>query len=113
MGQAIANKEFDRGIILCGTGMGVNIVANKFPGVYCGMCESVEAAKLCRSINNCNVLSLGGLLTTPYMAMKMVDIFLNTQFTHGFPKADPEFLQSAFDEIKKIERKIINEYYIE
>lgn len=112
VGKAIADKGFKTGIIFCGTGMGVNIVANKFPGVYCGMCESVETARLCRSINNCNVLSIGGLLTSPYMAIKMVDAFLSADFTKGFPEADPKFLQCAYDEINKIEKKIIKDYCI-
>ena len=43
--KEVADKKFERGLLFCGTGMGVNLVANKFPGVYCGLCESVFAAK--------------------------------------------------------------------
>jgi ribose 5-phosphate isomerase B len=110
VGKAIADKKFERGIVFCGTGMGVNIVANKFPGVYCGLCESVETARLCRSINDCNVLSLGGLFAAPYKALRMVDAFLSTRFTRGFPEADPEFLKCACREIGRIEAQIMNEY---
>lgn len=52
VGQKIADGEFDRGFIFCGTGMGVNIVANKFTGVYSALCESIETARLSRIINN-------------------------------------------------------------
>jgi len=110
VGKAIADKEYEKGIVFCGTGMGVNIVANKFPGVYCGMCESVQAASLCRSINNCNVLSMGGLFNTPYEAQKMLDAFLNTDFTAGFPEADPKFLKDAYCEVGRLEEQIFKSY---
>ncbi|MGX4687342.1 RpiB/LacA/LacB family sugar-phosphate isomerase [Vagococcus sp. JNUCC 83] len=70
VGKAIANKEYDRGFIFCGTGMGVNIVANKFTGVYSALCESIETATLARKINNANVLAMGRLIITPYLAKK-------------------------------------------
>jgi ribose 5-phosphate isomerase B len=57
--------------------MGVSIVANKFPGVYCGLVESLETALLCRMINNSNVLSLGERIVTPYKAVRIVDAFLD------------------------------------
>lgn len=110
VGKAVADKEYEKGLVFCGTGMGVNIVANKFPGVYCGLCESIETAGLCRSINNCNMLSIGGLLNTPFLAMKMVEAFMNTDFVTGFPDADPEFLKLAFKEVGRIEKQIIQDY---
>lgn len=106
VGKRISTGEFERGIIFCGTGMGVNIVANKYPGVYCGLCESVLAAKLCRIINNCNVLSIGGLFQGNYKAVEMVKAFLNTEFAEGFSEASPEFLQAAYKEVQKIETEI-------
>lgn len=106
VGKRISTGEFERGIIFCGTGMGVNIVANKYPGVYCGLCESVLSAKLCRTINNCNVLSIGGLFQGNYKAVEMVKVFLNTEFAKGFSEASPEFLQAAYKEVQKIETEI-------
>lgn len=103
VGRRIAAKEFERALIFCGTGMGVNIVANKHPGVYCGLCESVMTARLCRIINNCNVLSMGALTTTPFEAEQMVKVFLETEFTKDFALADPAFLMHAYDEIQKLE----------
>ena len=84
--------------------MGVNLVANKFPGVYCGLCESVFAAKKCRIINNCNVLAMGGFIVGPKMGIEMAEAFLNTDFSYGFDLATPEFLQNAVKEIDQISR---------
>jgi len=106
VGRRISAGEFDFGFIFCGTGMGVNIVANKFPGVYCGLCESVQAASLCRTINNCNVLSIGGLFQGKYKAVQMVDAFLNTEFAVNFSEASSEFLKESLEEIKKLEKEI-------
>lgn len=106
VGKRISFGEFERGIIFCGTGMGVNIVANKYPGVYCGLCESVMAAKLCRTINNCNVLSIGGLFNGGYKAVEMVKAFLETEFAEGFSEASPEFLRDSLEEVRKLERAL-------
>ena len=108
VGKAISNKEYDRGFIFCGTGMGVNIVCNKFPGVYCGLVESIKAAQLCRTINNCNVLSIGGLFNAPYKAKQMAKEFLETEFTVGFNEIDvnPEFLKASLNKIKQMEKEL-------
>lgn len=105
-GARIASGEFERGFIFCGTGMGVNIVANKFTGVYSALCESIETARLSRIINNANILAMGGIVMTPYMAKQMADVFLNTPFSEGFSEADPEFLQGALKEVQATERDI-------
>ena len=99
-----------RGLLFCGTGMGVNLVANKFPGVYCGLCESVFAAKKCRIINNCNVLAMGGFIVGPKMGIEMAEAFLNTDFSYGFDLATPEFLQNAVKEIDQISADVLKEY---
>lgn len=110
VGKAIADKKFEKGLVFCGSGMGVNIVANKFPGVYCGIVESIYTAQLCRTINNCNVLSLGGFLNGPVKACKMVDAFLNTEFAASGDEVDPTFLKNAYIKISEIEKDIFNEY---
>jgi ribose 5-phosphate isomerase B len=106
VGKNIASGDFDRGFIFCGTGMGVNIVANKFSGVYSALCESIETARLSRVINNANILAMGGIVMTPYMAKQMADVFLNTTFSEGFSEADPQFLQGALEDVKKTENDI-------
>lgn len=104
VGKRMATHEFETAIIFCGTGMGVNIVANKYPGVYCGLCESVMTARLCRTINNCNVLSMGALVVTPFKAKEMVKVFLETPFTENFNLCEPSFLEEALGQIEEIEK---------
>ena len=108
--KEVADKKFERGLLFCGTGMGVNLVANKFPGVYCGLCESVFAAKKCRIINNCNVLAMGGFIVGPKMGIEMAEAFLNTDFSYGFDLATPEFLQNAVKEIDQISADVLKEH---
>jgi len=67
------------GILLCGTGIGMSIVANKVKGVRAALCHSVEYAKLAREHNHANILCLGGRFTEPVLAEKIVDTFLETQ----------------------------------
>lgn len=105
VGQKISQGDYQTGIIFCGTGMGVSISANKHPHVYAGVCESITTARLCRSINNCNVLAFGGLLLTPFKAKQMVDAYLNAQFSHGFSEAKPEDLKSGFECVQKLEQQ--------
>ncbi|HUM85173.1 MAG TPA: RpiB/LacA/LacB family sugar-phosphate isomerase [Lachnospiraceae bacterium] len=106
VGQKISKGQYERGIIFCGTGMGVNICANKYKGVFCGLCESVMSAGLCRTINNCNVLALGGLFNGEYKAIEMVKAFLNTEFAEGFSEASPDFLKDSLLEVEKIDKSI-------
>jgi ribose 5-phosphate isomerase B len=75
--------EFDRGILICGTGMGMSIVANKHEGVYGAACESVFAAEKARAINDANILCMGGWIVAPIMGVAMTQTFLNTTFTQN------------------------------
>lgn len=109
VGARVSSGEFKRGFLFCGTGMGVSIVANKFQGVYCGLCESVETAKLCRTINNCNVLAIGGFLIGGFKAVEMAKAFLETAFTENFSAAPPEFLRKAYQCIGEIETNLYNQ----
>ncbi len=108
VGERIASGEFKKGFLFCGTGMGVSIVANKYPGVYCGLCESVETARLCRTINNCNVLAMGGFLIGGFKAVEMAKAFLETAFTENFSAAPPEYLRQAYQCVGEIEAKLYN-----
>ncbi|PEF61387.1 hypothetical protein CON35_25550 [Bacillus cereus] len=112
VGKAISEGKYDLGFMFCGTGMGVNIVANKFNGVYSALCESVETAALSRKINNANVLAMGGMIVTPYLAKKMVKAFMETEFSYGLAEADPSFLQSAYKTVQNLEPKI-TQYNVE
>ena len=79
--ETVASGEADRGILCCGTGMGMSIVANKRRGVRAACCESVYAAKMCRAVNDANVLCMGGWLIAPWMGIEMARTFLSTDFT--------------------------------
>ncbi len=82
-GQAVVSGEADCGIVVCGTGIGISIAANKVKGVRCGLCTSVEMAHLTKQHNNANVLALGGRTTAPELAMAIVDEWLDTEFEGG------------------------------
>src|SRR4051812_21685101 len=73
---AVAGGDAERGIVLGGSGNGEAMVANRVPGIRCGLCWNEESARLTRLHNNANVLSLGERMMTPAMALAIVDIFL-------------------------------------
>lgn len=100
--KVIQEGQAERGILFCGTGMGMAIVANKFKGIVAAVVESDVTAGLCRAINNANVLTLGGLLATPFQAAKAVDAFLATEHTQGF-EAYADFLKKACAEVARID----------
>ncbi len=80
---AVSKGDCDRGILICGTGIGMSIVANKHKGVRAAACETVEAAELSRKHNNANILCLGERLTTWDEAQAIVRMFLTTDFEGG------------------------------
>jgi ribose 5-phosphate isomerase B len=103
--KRVGNGLADRGILVCGTGMGMCIIANKHPGVFAAVCENAFAAEKSRSINNSNVLTLGGFVTTPTMAKEIVDIWLNTEFTQGWDAGIQAWLQNSMGDIHELEQK--------
>ena len=80
---AVARGEFDRGVVLGGSGNGEAIVANRVPGVRCALCWSAESARYARQHNDANVLSMGERLVPPEMVRVIVDIWLTTPFEGG------------------------------
>lgn len=80
---AVGNGECDRGIMVCGSGIGVDMVANKVKNVRSALCTSVEMAELSRRHNNANVLSIGERLTDWEVVKKMVIVWLTTNFEGG------------------------------
>lgn len=81
--DAVANKKADLGIVICGTGIGISIAANKVKGVRCGLCTSVEMAELTKKHNNANMIALGGRTTDKELAFKIIDKWLETQYEGG------------------------------
>jgi len=76
-------KKCKKGIVICGSGIGISIAANKVKGVRAALCNTVEHAKLSRLHNDANVLALGARLTTKKDIFKIIDVFLNTEFEGG------------------------------
>ena len=76
----VQSGEFDRAILICGTGAGMCIVANKYKGVHAVACEGVYSAKMARAINGANILCMGGWIVGPEMAIEMTKAFLNTEW---------------------------------
>ena len=77
----VASGEADRGIVLCGTGLGISIAANKVKGIRAALCHDVFSARMSREHNDANVLALGAGIVGPNLAMEIVDVFLNTEFS--------------------------------
>lgn len=90
--EAVATGKAERGIVCCGTGIGISIAANKVKGIRCGLCTSVEMATLTRQHNNANMLALGGRTTDPKLALEIVDAFLDTEFEGGRHKRRTDML---------------------
>ncbi|MGI6702187.1 MAG: RpiB/LacA/LacB family sugar-phosphate isomerase [Christensenellales bacterium] len=101
--KAIQDKEFEKGILVCGTGAGMCIVANKFKGVYAVCAESGYTAKMSSVINRANVLTLGGWVVQPQLAVDMIDRWLTAEFADGFPADRKEFLENAYKSVGEIE----------
>ncbi len=83
LAREINNGDFPTGIIICGSGNGAQMVANKYPGVRAALCWSEEIARLARQHNNANILALPGRFVSEELAWKMVKIFLATDFEGG------------------------------
>ena len=79
--EAVASGECEKGIVICTTGIGISIVANKVKGIRCALCHDCFSAKATRLHNNANILAMGGRVVGPGLAVKIVDTFLNTPFS--------------------------------
>jgi len=100
--EKIRQGEAERGILFCGTGMGVGIVANKFKGIYAAVIESEFTAKMSRAVNNANVLAMGSMVVAPHIATLAVDAWLQTVHTEGLEEYQ-DFLRTAVAEVAKID----------
>ncbi len=79
--EAVAQGDCEKGILICGTGIGMSMVANKVPGVRAALCSDCFSTEATRQHNDANVITLGARVIGPGLAVKMVDIFLNTPFS--------------------------------
>lgn len=81
--EKVAAKEFEFGILVCGTGIGIGIAANKVPGIRAALCGDTFSAHACREHNNANILTMGARVTGPGLALDIVDTFLSSKFQGG------------------------------
>ena len=96
--EAVAAKEFDFGILICGTGIGIGIAANKVPGIRAALCSDTFSAHATREHNNANILTMGQRVVGTGLALDIVKTFLNTEF-------EGERHQKRIDKISEIEKK--------
>lgn len=81
--RAVAGGEYERGILICGTGIGISISANKVKGIRAALCGDCYSAEMTRRHNDANILAMGARVLGPGLALKIVDTFLNTEFEGG------------------------------
>lgn len=104
-GAMIAEGEFERALIFCGTGMGIHIAASKCPHVHCAVVESPHAALRCVTANNCNVMAMGAFYVAPETGRAMADAFLEHNLGDGYEdqKNFYEFHKLAHDELEEFD----------
>jgi ribose 5-phosphate isomerase B len=83
LASGVASGTYDRGILVCGTGLGMSMAANRHPGVRAALCSEPFSAAMARRHNDANVLCLGGRVTGPELAFEILDRFLSTGFDGG------------------------------
>lgn len=98
VGEAVASGKYDRGIVICGTGIGISVAANKVHGVRASTCYTAEMAKMAREHNDSNVLALGGRIKTEEPVLDIVGVWLDTPFSNG------ERHKRRIEQIKEIEK---------
>lgn len=97
---AVSRGEADSGVLICGTGIGMSITANKFPGVRAALVHDEFTAQMAKEHNNANVLVMGGRVLSPDQGRKFVEIWLDTQFEGGRH-------QNRLDKIAAIEQQVV------
>lgn len=100
VGEAVVAGQVDKGILVCGTGIGISIAANKVPGVRCALVGDCFSAKATREHNDANIIALGGRVVGPGLALQIVDTWLGAQFEGGRH-------QNRLDKITEIEKKYL------
>ena len=104
--KGVQSKEYDRGIAICGTGMGVSIICNKHRGVYAALCESLYQARRARQVNNTNVLCMGGFIIGPEMGRVMADAWLEAEHMQGLTPEMTAIVEKEFDQLVEFEKSV-------
>lgn len=101
---AVQRGEADKGILICGTGQGMAIVANKHKGVYACVVDDLFSGERAKIVNNANVITLGGWITAPFLGCQIVDAWLAVAFTQKM-EFKKDFLTNAFNKVVELEEK--------
>ncbi len=101
--EAVVAKEYDYGILICGTGIGISISANKIPGIRAALCSDTFSAHATREHNNANILAMGERVVGTGLALDIVDAFLGSTFEGGRH-------ENRVNKIMEIEKNIINNF---
>lgn len=104
--MAVQSGQAQRGIAICGTGMGVSIVCNKHRGVYAALCENLWQAVRSRTVNNTNVLCLGGMITGEYLGVQIADAWVNAEHMVGLDPEMAQIVKSEFSRIPALEETL-------
>ena len=83
VGEALVSGDIDKGVLVCGTGVGISLAANKVPGVRCGVCSDTATARLIVQHNNANCIALGERIVGPELAKDILDAFFSAEFEGG------------------------------
>lgn len=105
LAKEIQSGNCERGIVMCGTGGGVSIAANKCKGIYCVACESIFTAENCPVINNANVLAMGSRVVGVDHACRMADAWLEQSFCNGFTEERSAFVHGLIDQLYEMENE--------
>ncbi|MBZ4674282.1 MAG: sugar-phosphate isomerase, RpiB/LacA/LacB family [Spirochaeta sp.] len=102
--SAIQKGEAEKGILICGTGQGMAIVANKHKGIYACVVDSIFSAERAKIVNNANVITMGGWITAPFLGVQIVDAWLAMSFTQKM-EFKKDFLSNAFSQVQALEEE--------
>lgn len=102
--KAVQSGQAEKGILICGTGQGMAIVANKHKGVYACVVDGVFSGERAKIINNANVITMGGWITAPFLGTQIVDAWLSMAFTQKM-EFKRDFLTNAFQQVQKLEEE--------
>jgi len=102
--KAVQDGRAQKGILICGTGQGMAIVANKHKGVYACVVDDIFSAERAKIVNNANVITMGGWITAPFLGCQIVDAWLAMSFTQKM-EFKREFLTNAFNNVQRIEEE--------
>ncbi|MBM4330255.1 MAG: ribose 5-phosphate isomerase B [Deltaproteobacteria bacterium] len=103
--EKVSRKEFERGILICGSGVGMSIVANRFPGVRAALCNDLYAARMSREHNDANILVLGGRVTGKDLAREILKVWLESTFQGGHHQRRLEKIESLDEKIRHCRKK--------